>query len=321
MTQQPLLPYFPRSTSARLIPTPGACMHPRAIPIFVILVAAASSGCRFLAVGPAATASVATPSRDATKPAPRTIQLELMFVRCDAHDAAMREDLWTFADEQFLPNGLRDRLATNGLRVGIIGDHLPSELAARLTPTLPTPADGNELATDAAVSRRRLQLLPDRRGEIVTSSGIRELVVLERVDDGVSGATYRDASTLLAIEVTPAANGTVQITAVPEIRHGPLEKSWVGEDGMFRLETGQQRHRLEHLQFTATLPRHGMLVVGCAGDDSSSVGDCLLRDHERGKDTSMRLVTIRPLADTVDPSFTPDDRNASPADDTPLTIR
>jgi hypothetical protein len=298
-------------------------MRLRTLPIFVILVAvaAASSGCRFLAIGPTATASVATPARDSTKPAPRTIQLELVFVRCDAHDATMRDELWTFADEQFLPAGLRGRLATNGLRVGIIGDHLPPEVAARLMPTAPSPTAGNELATDAAVTRRRLQLLPDRRGEILTSSGIRELVVLERVDDGVSGATYRDASTLLAIEVTPAANGTVQITAIPEIRHGPLEKSWVGEDGMFRLETGQRRHRLEHLQFIATLPRDGMLVVGCAGDDSASVGDCLLRDHERGKGTTMRLVMIRPLADTIDPSFTSDDHDASSADDTPLTIR
>ncbi len=295
-------------------------MRLRTLPILVILVGFTATGCRFLS-GPAATASVETTTRDSTRPAPRTIQLELVFVRCDAHDATIRDDLWTFADEQFLPNGLRDRLATNGLRVGIIGDHLPSEVAARLAPNVSPSAAGNELATDAAITRRRLQLLPDRRGEIITSSGIRELVVLERVEDGVSGATYRDASTLLAIEVKPAANGSVTITAVPEIRHGPLEKSWVGEDGMFRLETGQRRHRLEHLQFTATLPRDGMLVVGCAGDDSASVGDCLLRDHERGKDTSMRLVTIRPLADTVDPSFSPDDGHASSAADDPLTIR
>ncbi len=294
-------------------------MHLRAITILSFLIATA--GCRFLSGTAASTASVASAARASAKPARRTIQLELVFVRHDAHDEAIQNELWTFTDEQFLPSDLRGSLAANGLRTGIVGDHMPPHLKARLTADATTPAAGNELATDAAISRRRLQLLPGRRGEIVTGAGIRELVLLERVADGVSGATYSDASTLLSIDATPAANGSVRITVVPEVKHGPLEKSWVGEDGMFRLETGQRRHRLEHLQFTATLPRDGMLVVGCAGDDSASVGDCLLRDHERGSGTSVRLVTIRLLADTVDPLFAPREVEASSSDDTPLTIR
>jgi hypothetical protein len=295
-------------------------MHPRAITILLILIAT-TAGCRFLTGTATTTASVTTTARESLKPARRTIQLELVFVRHDAHDATLRDELWTFADEQVLTTDVRDRLTSNGLRAGIIGGHLPPHLAARLTADAGTPTPGSELATDAAITRRRLQLLPGRRGEIVTGAGIQECVLLERVDDGVSGATYRDASTMLAIEVTPAANGAVQITVVPEVKHGPLEKSWVGEDGMFRLETGQRRHRLEHLQFTATLPRDGMLVVGCAGDDSASVGDCLLRDHDRGAGTCMRLVTIRPLADAVDPAFAAGDGQDASADDAPLTIR
>jgi hypothetical protein len=289
-------------------------------PIAILLLLVAAAGCRFLTGTAATTATAGSLPRQAHQQARRTVQLELLFVRHDAHDAELATNLWTHVDEQFLEAEVRDRLAANGLRVGIVGDHLPPHLAARLTADATTAESGSELATDAVISRRRLQLLPGRRGEIVTNGGVRELVLLERVPDGVSGATYRDATTLFSIEAVPDANGCVRITVTPEIKHGPLEKSWVGEDGMFRLETGQRRHRLEHLSFLVTLPRDGTLVVGSAGNDSASVGDGLLKDRQRGSGTSVRLLTIRPLADCVDPLFATGDGNAKPSDHAPLTI-
>lgn len=284
--------------------------------IFVAL-----AGCQFLnGTMPAATNLAASPQAGA-RPARRTMQLELLFVRHDVHDEEMHDELWRSVDEQFLAPEIRDRLSANGLRVGLVGDHLPPHLRQRFTANASSPEAGTELATDAAISRRLLQLLPNRRGEIVTGSGIHECVLLERVDDSVSGATYRDATALFSIEATPAANGAVQVTVVPEIKHGPLEKSWVGEDGMFRLETGQHRHRLEHLSFTATLPRDGMLVVGSSGEDAVSVGDCFLEDRDRGSGTTTRLLAIRALADSVDPLFASGEPDAPLTDDSPLTIR
>jgi hypothetical protein len=255
----------------------------------------------------------------AARPATRTIPLELVFVRCDEHDAALGDELWQFVDEQGFDADLRRRLAANGLRVGIVGSHLPPHLAQRFTAT--ATAGLQTLATDAAVSSRILRLLPGRRGEVVMASGIRELVLLEHADGGVRGGTYADASPLVSLRAKPAADGRVEIEAVPEIRHGPVEKSWVGEDGMFRLESGQRRHRLEHLAFTTVLPHDGMLVVGCGGDDTASVGDCLLRDHDRGERTSVRLLAIRPLADTIDPLFAPAGDEPAPADEPPLVVR
>ncbi len=290
-------------------------------PISILLILLTAAGCRFLTGTAATTATVGAAPRPSRQQARRTVQLELLFVRHDVHDKQLGTDLWTYVDEQFLEADVRDRLTANGLRVGIVGDHLPPELAARLTADAAIADSGSELATDAAISRRRLQLLPGRRGEIVTNGGVRELVLLERASEGVSGATYRDATTLFSIEAVPAANGCVRVTVTPEIKHGPLEKSWVGEDGMFRLETGQRRHQLEHLSFSATLPRDGTLVVGSAGNDSASVGDGLLKDRQRGSGTSARLLTIRPLADGVDPLFDAGDGNSTPSDQAPLTIR
>jgi hypothetical protein len=69
------------------------------------------------------------------------------------------------------------------------------------------------------------------------------------------------------------------------------------------------------------LPREGMLVLACGGTDTASVGDSLLRDHDRGERTSVRLLAIRPLADTIDPLFAPPGDEAGATDDPPLVVR
>jgi len=290
----------------------------------LLTVGLAAAGCRFVGGTRATRESVVDAGggadrAGAARPATRTIPLELVFVRCDEHDPELRDELWQFVDEQGFDADLRRRLAANGLRAGIVGGHLPPHLAERFTGA---EASGPEpLATDATVSRRTLRLLPGRRGEVVMATGIRELVLLEHADGGVRGGTYADASPLVVLRAKPAADGRVELEAVPEIRHGPVEKSWVGEDGMFRLETGQRRHRLEHLALTAMLPRDGMLVLACGGDDTASAGDCLLRDHDRGERTSVRLLVIRPLADTIDPLFGPAGDETLAADEPPLVVR
>ncbi len=91
---------------------------------------------------------------------------------------------------------------------------------------------------------------------------------------------------------------------------------------MFRLETGQKRHRMEHLQFAATLPADAMLVVGSAGGETATVGDRLLRDHDRSGSAGLRLLVIRPLAATIDPLFCTDAASeTAAADEAPLIVR
>ena len=217
----------------------------------------AAAGCRFLGGGQEmASLPTVQAEQSATKPSvDRTLLLELLFVRYAEHDTVLREELWQYCDEQMLPTDVRQRLAANGLRVGLVTTQLPAHLADRLTASAAALADpAATLATDAAVSRRVLRLLPGRRGEILTETGIPELVLFQHDADGVSGQTFHDASPLVAVRARPVADRRITIEASPEIKHGPIEKSWVGEDGMFRLETGQQRHRLEQLRFNVTLP-------------------------------------------------------------------
>lgn len=294
--------------------------------LLTLVIGLLGPGCRFLGADREAAADPAVALRRSPRPhsTPQTLLLELLFVRCPPDDVALQDELWALVDEQSLEASVRGRLAANGLRVGIVSGQLPAHLAARFTGTLAADdaTGGQPLATEAVVTRRQLRLLPGRRSEIVTASSRAELVLLEQSPEGVSGGTYRDACPLLAVVARPAADGRVMLEAVPEIRHGPVEKSWVGEDGMFRLETGQKCHRMEHLQFTATLPADSMLVVGSAGGETATVGDRLLRDHDRSGRASLRLLVIRPLAATIDPVFSTEALVETTAtDQTPLVIR
>lgn len=288
-------------------PTPANALW--LLPILASAVTAA--GCRLIGSGMVADSAAITAAPAATdsrpKPAARTIHLEVLFVRCNEHDEALREEIWTFVDERVLGDPACRALNANGLRAGIVTGHLPPHLAERFTDhEVATAATSVDVAgLDAALARRLVQLLPGKRSEIVTASRLRSVVLLEQCDGEVRGGTYHDATAQLAVQVRPAADGRVRIEAVPELSHGPVEKSWVGEDGMFRLETGQRRHRMEHAGIDVTVPQGGMLVIGCAGDASATVGDVLLREHGRGDRSTMRLLAIRPLSHGADPLFSP----------------
>jgi hypothetical protein len=288
-------------------------------PMLALAVCLLTAGCRFLGNAPPADGLAAATDLHA-KPPTRTLHVEVLFVRCDPHDRQLQDELWTFVDETAVGDALVRRLNANGIRAGIVTGQLPEHLRARFAAPATSTAETDP--ADATVSRRLLQLLPGRRSEIVTAPAVEELVMLEHVDDAVRGATYRGATALLAVEVEPAADGRTRITAVPELKHGPMEKSWVGEDGSFRMETGQRRMRMEPLGIDVTLPRQGMLVIGSAGADAATVGDGLLRERGRDGRETMRLVAIRPLAGGVDPTFAPVAAAADSGEDSaPLVVR
>jgi hypothetical protein len=273
-----------------------APVHRRAAAALCAIAAAATgAGCR-TPFGPAPAPAAALDAAAAPRPAPQTLPLEIFFVRYEEHDATLHEELWDVVDEQALDPEARRRLNANGLRAGVIAGTLPPSFAARLAAT----AGADAALVESAGMRKLLRLLPGRRAEVVSATGLAELVLIEEADDGVRGGTYRDATTQLAVEARPAADGCVRIDAVPEIKHGPVVRSWVGEEGLFRLEAGQRRQRLEHLEIAATLRPQAVLIIGCAGEATSTVGDALLRDRAGG---GLRLLVLRPLATAVDPLF------------------
>lgn len=250
------------------------------------------------------------------KPAPKTLPLEVVFARTDEHEAGWEDELWKLADEQAFDHALRRRLAANGLRVGVVTGPLPPALAARLAPV------GVAQATDLppaeadrpAVTRRFLRLLPGRDNELIAAAGLAELIILEHDGTEVRGDTYRDATTCFALKAWPADDGRIGIELVPTVKHGPLERAWVGAEGAFRLETGQKRRPVTRLAIATVIPQGSTLLLGPAGDASSTVGDAFFGNHatHRGR----RLLAIRPDGRPTDPLFSEPapDSSIPPAD-------
>lgn len=271
--------------------------------------ACALAGCRFALVAddgwpwrqpePAEAARAA-----AHKPAPKTVPMEIVFARSDGHDTGWHESLWDLTDEQAFDHALRRRLAANGLRAGLVTGPLPPEFAARLEPRVPAAEGEEPPATQGdrpAVMRRFLKLLPGRDNEVVAAAGLSELILFEHDGTEVRGGTYHDATAYFAVKAWPAADGRVRIELVPTVKHGPLERSWVGEEGAFRLETGQRRRPFERLAITAAIPQGSTLLIGPAGDASSTIGDAFFGDDRAHG--GRRLLAIRPDGRPTDPLF------------------
>lgn len=315
----------PRLTWVRVPPPhgrPGWSVSCRSLaPWACLCLLACGPGCLSLtAPRDAGPAPVGTDTA-ATKPAPRTIAVEIIFARFEEHDAACRDELWREVDEQAIDDALRRRLAANGLCVGIVTGDLPPHLAERILPDRAAPATASDMvAAESPLTHRLLRLLPGRRSEVIAAAGIANLVLLETGDGQVRGGTFRDATGLFELKVRPAADGRVRIELVPEIKHGPLERSWVGEDGMFRMEAGQRRHRRDDLALGVELRAGGLLVVGCTGEKGATLGDALLRD-QGGNRSTLRLLAIRPLGSAVDPMFDAAPDTASGDDSEVLEIR
>jgi hypothetical protein len=274
--------------------------------LVVCLAALAAGGCRaglWPAAEPAATAAAERP-----RPAPRTIPLEFVFVRFEDDDPLFRDELWNLADEQVFDDALRRRLRANGLRAGVVTAQLPPHLADRFLPpasdtgeTLPAAAPDNP-----ALVRHMLRVLPGRGSDVMAATGLRELVLLAHDGESLHGTTYHDASPLFALRAWPAADGRVRLRLSPTIKHGPVERSWVGEEGMFRLEAGQRRESLSGLDLEIAVPPGSMMIVGCVGEPAATAGDAFFRDRT-GSRGGQRLLAVRPLANTpaVDPMFAP----------------
>lgn len=280
--------------------------------VCAVVCACALAGCRFAFIADPGWGVQSSALEDsdrtaaaARKPAPKTLPLEVIFARIDDHDSGWHDELWKLADEQAFDHALRRRLAANGLRVGLLTGMVPPDLAAHLEPTAQTSepdAHGAVPGERPAIMRRLLSLLPGRDTEVIAAGGLDELILLVHDGSEVRGETYRDATTYFALKAWPAADGRLRVELVPMVKHGPVERSWVGEEGAFRLETGQKRQPLEHLAVTTALPQGSTLLVGPTGDAASMAGAAFFQDMASPRRTR-RLLAIRPTGRPADPLF------------------
>ena len=224
------------------------------------------------------------------KMADETIVLEVAFAQVP-RNSDWNESVWSELDEQHLHPDLRRNLASNGFRAGIVGLQLPNGLREQLD-VRPGPrgvlADlrpGEEQTAGA----RRIQMREGKRSDIVTRSSQKSLVVL--IDDGENlvGRTFKDAQPTFVLRAHPLGDGRAQLEMVPEMRFGPNRQRWASGEGVFRMESGQDRQTFERLKIDSVLSPGQTLVVAASGPAKSLGGNFFAKDVDGQREKALLI--------------------------------
>jgi hypothetical protein len=242
------------------------------------------------------------PLMTAARSSPDSVTLEVFFARFPFKSPLANQSLWNEVDEQALPGDVRRELAQNGFRAGVLGSTVPPELVELLKLHEKQPATepdqsrtlltAAQLESEPAVTLRVLSAAAGRRCEVLTSHTYEELSLLRRDQDGVRGKTYRNADGRFELKAFPQSGNQVRLQIVPELHHGEQKQSWVGADGVFRLEAKRPVESLKGLQIESTLSPGEMLLLTSLPDRPGSVGHYFFTEPSDGA-LLQKLLVIR----------------------------
>jgi hypothetical protein len=243
---------------------------------------------------------------------PDAVVLELAFVRLPVGDRESYDAIWSQCDEQHFTPELRQDLAANGLRAGVLGQQLPGALraalegAANLIEERAEDIGTNDTQTD--LKQRRLQCRTGRRAKIVVSKTHPSLSFLTLEEGRVHGNVLEYAPGLLALKPYPQGDGRVRLDLTPEIEHGELRTQWVGQEGSLVQRVGRERVILDRLRSVATL-RAGQVLVLSTTPDLKGVGEHFFSETAGGRSERTCLL-VRVAQTQWDDMFAPEQFSA-----------
>jgi hypothetical protein len=139
-----------------------------------------------------------------------------------------------------------------------------------------------------------MQTRAGQRYEIAASSVLDRVPILANEGGEIHGLTYEDAQGIFAMHVTPQPDGRVELELVPEMHHGQAKQHYVGDQSIFRIETGRPRQAFDKLKLTATLGPGGMLLLGSQSARQGSLGHYFFLDNTGHDDhPEQKLVLFR----------------------------
>ena len=151
-----------------------------------------------------------------------------------------------------------------------------------------------DLATPARVSSQHLQTRAGQRYEIAASGVIEKMPILVSEAGEIRGLTYEQAQGIFAMHVAPQPDGQVQLELVPEIHHGQNQQHWVGDQSIFRLETGRSKRAFDELKLAAVMGPGAMLLLGSQPNRQGSLGHYFfLESNGRDDRLDQKLILVR----------------------------
>jgi hypothetical protein len=236
---------------------------------------------------------------------PDVVTLEIFSAPVTMDDPRLAE-VWGAVDEQPLSPELRQKLAINGVRAGVVNAHVPDCLAELLKVTdVRLSAEERTMVpmeTEPGVILRVMQPIPGKRHELIVSREHDQVSLLRSHDGELDGRTYRQAEGRLLLRCDSEADGRVRLELVPELQHGDLRTQTTGHDGVFIWKPERQRQTFSELKMEVKLAAGEMFVIGCLANRPQSVGHCFFTEQGTEKPTQ-RLWVVRVAQASPDRAF------------------
>lgn len=222
---------------------------------------------------------------------PRQCLVRVAILDRPYRDPAVNDAAWRVADEQIVASAERKALAANGLRVGRVIGELPKEIETILR------GDG---PNRTKVEPSNLLLESGQSTLISTTPKVAEVSLLVNRDDRVTGRDYRDISGYL--KLTPRHDGAhaVSLRVVPEIHHGPIQRSFPSlpttaglAPQQLSIRDGQKEEPLNELAVDLVLEEGQVALIGSRPENQRSLGTFLFSQQAaENEDRHQRLVLI-----------------------------
>lgn len=225
----------------------------------------------------------------AASSSPDAVTLDIYWARTELDDTKFAEALWANVQEDRLPVELRNALADDGLRAGIVGGTPSEELVHLLNPDgvdVTAAADdstGSLAAKPAKVTRRLKQLRPADRLELQSGEVVPSFPLLRGQGGKLVGRSFEGAQGIYALEASHTPEGRAKIDLIPELHHGQAQMRYVPlGPGAVTQKLQREIEPFEELRTKVELAPGEMLVVTSLPGCETRLGSLFHHTSEAG---------------------------------------
>ena len=229
---------------------------------------------------------------------PEAIPLDIYWARFPWGNEALNDDLWLSIREDRIPVDVRQRLAANGLRAGVLSGLPPHELAKLLEgDSGPTGATEDVAATpiieQPRVERRLVHLQPGQVKQEDATELLDEATLLVNRHGELGGRTYQQVQGVYSFVAAPTGTSRARIELTPEVVHGEPRLKWQqSQPGVMVQSVARERDVFDELTLHTELAPGEMLVVMGHVDSRGLLGS-LLHSEQSASERQQKVLLIR----------------------------
>ena len=282
----------------------------RTIPaaLLAFVVAALAFGCGTL-TEPASFEKTGSSGILKTNIPPDAVTFDILIVRVPHQERRLIDELWFDVDEQEVTPEVRQRLADNGFRAGILGASIPESLAKLMAlkgrAIRQTVEEEIPTETDTAVplTLSKVETLQSGNKCVIKTldAPVERIPVLTANSSGISGQTYEKAETKLSIRVRPVSDGSVHFELTPFLTFGEAQTVTKYKYSQILRSVEQPTKTFDDLCCTMALRPGQFLVIGPSNVKTTGLGHYFFAQGVG--DYEQQIVVIRLLFTQHDERF------------------